>query len=55
LTKNEADLLELMQADRTELTRRQAAEVAIDREAAGEVVPAARIARVTQRQRQRDA
>jgi hypothetical protein len=45
----EAELLELMRADRLVLNKRQAEQGVVDREAAGEVVPAVRIERVSRR------
>jgi hypothetical protein len=48
-TNDEAKLLELMRTDRQVLNKRQAEQGVVDREAAGEVVPAARIERVSPR------
>jgi hypothetical protein len=49
MPKTEADLLELMRADRQVQKRRQAEQGVVDREAAGEGVPAVRIERVSRR------
>jgi hypothetical protein len=49
MPKTEADLLELMRADRLVLNKSQAEQAVVDREAAGEVVPAVRIERVSRR------
>ena len=46
---DEAKLLELMRTDRQVLNKRQAEQGVVDREAAGEVVPAVRIERVSRR------
>ena len=54
-TKSEADLLELMRADRLVHIQRQAEQGVVDREAAGESVPAVRIARVSRRRARGDA
>ena len=51
MPKAEAELLELMRADRLVLNKRQAEQGVVDREAAGEVVPAVRIERVSRRRR----
>jgi len=51
MPKTEAELLELMRADRLVLNKRQAEQGVVDREAAGEVVPAVRIERVSRRRR----
>jgi hypothetical protein len=45
----EAELLELMRADQLALNKRQAEQGVVDREAAGEVVRAVRIERVSRR------
>jgi hypothetical protein len=45
----EAELLELMRADLLVLHKRHAEQGVVDREAAGEVVPAVRIERVSRR------
>ena len=49
MPKTEAELLELMRADRLVLNKRQAEQGVVDREAADEVVPAVRIERVSRR------
>ena len=51
MPKTEAELLELMRADRLVLSKSQAEQRVVDREAAGEVVPAVRIERVPRRRR----
>jgi hypothetical protein len=51
MLKPEADLLELMRADRQVQNKRQAEQVAVDFEAARESVPAVRIKRVAPRRR----
>jgi hypothetical protein len=51
LTKAEAELLELMRVDRLVLGQRQAGQVAVDLEAAGEHIPAVRIERVSRRRK----
>jgi len=45
MPKTEAELLELMRADRLVLNKRQTEQGVVDREAAGEVAPAVRISR----------
>ena len=49
MPKTEAELPELMRADRLVLSKSQAEQRVVDREAAGEVVPAVRIERVSRR------
>jgi hypothetical protein len=49
MPETEADLLELMRADRLVLNKSQAKQGVVDREAPGEVVPAVRIERVSRR------
>jgi hypothetical protein len=49
MPETEADLLELMRADRLVLNKSQAEQGVVDREAPGEVVPAVRIERVSRR------
>jgi hypothetical protein len=49
MPKTEAELLALMRADVAVLAQREAEQVPVDREAAGEVVPAVRIERVSRR------
>jgi hypothetical protein len=51
MPKTEVDLLELMRADRLVLNKSQAEQGVVDRAAAGEVVPAVRIERVSRRRR----
>jgi hypothetical protein len=51
MTKTEAELLELMRADRQVMTQRQAAQATVDAEASREHVPAVRIPRVSRRRR----
>ena len=49
MPKTEAELLELMRADRLVLSKSQAEQRVVDRVAAGEVVPAVRSERVSRR------
>ena len=49
MTRSKTDLVELMRADRLVLNKRQAEQGVVDREAAGEVVLAVRIKRVSRR------
>jgi hypothetical protein len=49
MRETEADLLELMRADRLVLNKSQAEQGVVDREAPGEVVPAVSIERVSRR------
>ena len=49
MPETEADLLELMRADRLVRNKSQAEQGVVDREAPGEVVPAVRVERVSRR------
>ena len=55
ITKAEADLLELMRADRLVLNKRLVEQTAVDLEAAAEHVAPVRIQRVSKRQSRGDA